>query len=179
MKNIRAIPPFDKTNYPGYFIDKLGTVYSVKRKNKLTKLRNTLWRSGGAGPYYVRFLVSENGKAKRFMVAELVLHTFISPRPRGMLACHGPRGKLDNALDNVYWATQRENMLDKRRDGTDNVGERHPLHKLNELQVRIIRRAYGKRNKDGLSTPKLAEIFGVNYVTIYSIVTRKNWKHLK
>ena len=109
-------------------------------------------------------------------VSFLVLSAFVSPRPDGMLVCHGASGRLDDSLSNLYWGTpSRNNKEDKVRDGTDNRGERHSMAKLNERQVSVIRKSYSYRGRAGLTMRQLGEIFGVNLHTIGYIINNKTW----
>lgn len=55
---------------------------------------------------------------------QMVARAFIPNPDNYPLVLHGPGGKLDNSVGNLRWGTQSDNMLDKRRDGTD--------HKLNK-----------------------------------------------
>lgn len=76
-------------------------------------------------------------------IHQLVLETFVCPRPAGMECCHGPAGRLDNHPANLRWDTHKNNMLDKRRDRTHHLTNRthcprgHPLF-LPNLVPRIL-----------------------------------------
>lgn len=50
---------------------------------------------------------------------QMVARAFIPNPDNHPLVLHGPGGKLDNSVGNLRWGTQSDNMLDKRRDGTD------------------------------------------------------------
>jgi hypothetical protein len=106
-------------------------------------------------------------------IHQLVAEAFIGPRPDGMVVCHGAAGPLDNSAANLSYGTQAQNMADKRRDGTEQVGETHPRAKLSNEQVVEIRAR-------AASTPlrQLAREFCVSQRTIQLIVRRKNWTHL-
>jgi hypothetical protein len=83
----------------------------------------------------------------------------------------GENGGGDNSLKNVYWATPSQNSgADRRRDGTDNRGEKSGMAKLNQMQVRIIKRLRGV-----VSQVDAAQIFKVHYTTISNVQTGKSW----
>lgn len=180
----RPIPGF-----PCYYADRNGVIYSIKarRRNGLTPevprvMKNTL---GSNGYYYLRLWRGSNRYRKT--VAELVLMTFVSARPRGMVVCHGVAGCRDNRLSNLCWGTRSKNHgEDRLRDGTDNRGEKHGMSKLNQLQVRVIRRSYvphdskrrPRNNAFGLSTVSLGKVFNVSDACISDILHNKRWKHL-
>lgn len=82
-------------------------------------------------------------------------------------ACLNPR--------HLRWATRKENMLDKRRDGTHPEGERHGSAKLTEQDVREIREF---ASIHGAEQTYLAELYGVSKSAICLIVSRKNWSHV-
>ena len=71
------------------------------------------------------------GRGNTRYVHHLVLEAFVGPRPEGLDGLHGPGGPGDNSLANLCWGTPEKNLGEDRvRDGTDNRGEKHPLHKL-------------------------------------------------
>ena len=57
------------------------------------------------------------------------------------------------------------------------LGTRNPSAKLNELQVRIIRRIRHSRKRH-LAGPAIAKLFGVNKRTVTEIWAGRLWKHL-
>lgn len=173
---MRSIP-----KWPGYFADEQGNIYSLKvrcwgdKPTQPRKLKPII--SSGFGYHVVTLF--RDGKSSQMKIAVLVLGTFVGPRPKGMWACHGSKGYLVDTLDNLCWNTPKHNALDRIRDGTMLTGEKNHNHKLNELQVRIIRKAYAWHGVNGLTTTQLAEIFGVTFPHINSILLRKTWKWLK
>lgn len=71
--------------------------------------------------------------------------------------------------------TKADNEHDKVADGTHNRGERHPLSKLAEAQVREIHRCAAA----GEPRSAIARRFGVRLGTIDDIVTSRSWAWLK
>jgi predicted DNA binding protein len=54
-------------------------------------------------------------------------------------------------------------------------GERHPMSRLTEDQVRTIRAAYAS----GTRQTVLARMFQISQVTVSAIVRRRLWKHVE
>lgn len=78
------------------------------------------------------------------------------------------------AKTHLRWDTPVGNQADKLLHGTDNRGEKHPLAKLSEVEVREIRRLGSSRTQISL-----ANQFGVTEGAVRSILIGKNWAWLK
>jgi len=115
----------------------------------------------------------EGTRPKRFYVHFLVLDAFVGPRPDEHQAAHGDGNRLNNRLSNLRWATVSENIADKLKHGTHQLGEQNPVAVLNEADVISIRQNY----RYGLGST-LAQQYGVDPGTIYAVVKRKNWAWL-
>lgn len=173
-KKLKPIPGF-----PNYFASENGEIYSMKpsgdsRANRPEKPR--LLKKALSSNRYYHVILRKDGKSISKNIAELVLSAFVSSRPLGYFACHGTDGMRVDSLSNVYWASPRQNnLMDRLRDKTECRGAKHWNAKLNNMQVRVIRRAYSWRSKSGLSGAQLANIFNVSTPTISDIVTHKRW----
>jgi hypothetical protein len=67
-------------------------------------------------------ILYRHGRYSNRYIHHLVLEAWVGPRPKGLLALHGPAGHLDNSVNNVYYGTyERNNGIDKERDGTGSV----------------------------------------------------------
>ncbi len=108
----------------------------------------------------------------------LILTAFSGPPPEGMknpTAAHNNGIKDDNRLTNLRWATQKDNIADKRLHGTDQKGERAGNAILTEAQVIEIR----KRWRDGeRGQTSMGKEYGVSAPTICAVITRRIWKHV-
>lgn len=119
--------------------------------------------------------LSQPGQNENWPVHILVLKAHVGLCPPGQEARHGPAGKTDAGLANLCWGTRSENVgADRLRDGQDNRGERHGLHKLTAEQVLEIRR----RRAAGEELLPLAEEFGVIFQTISDIALGRSWDWL-
>lgn len=104
---------------------------------------------------YGRLQVKLGGKSKREqrtrLVHHLVLEAFVGPRPEGTEAAHGDGNAANNRLANLRWATPLENAQDKRRHGTQLVGEAHHLAKISDNDARQIREFRGRETCENLA----------------------------
>jgi hypothetical protein len=120
---------------------------------------------------YLTVCLSKEGRHRTVKVHQLVLDAFVGERGPGQVCRHGPQGVGCNALRNLCYGTQRENILDKKRDGTHIVGERHYRARLTEAQVLEILAS----EKPGR---ELAKKYGVGDSTVYSIRSGASWTYL-
>lgn len=170
----------DVPGFPGYRINSDGMVETRKARSGFGLWVNSSpWRPV-AGYWdrdgYKKVLLRVPGKKKRqpFQVHRLVLTLFISPCPEGCEAAHNNGIRDDNRLENLRWDTPAGNRADKVKHGTDQIGERHPGHKLTEAAVRDIR----KRHAAGTSKMAIARVYSVSAYAVYAVVTGRTWKHL-
>ena len=93
-----------------------------------------------------------------------------------MCTCHNDGNPSNNHLENLRWDTRKNNEADKIKHGTATRGRRNPRAKLNEMQVRIIKRLleFGT-----LKQTEIAKMFNVNKNIIHCIKIGKSWKYLK
>lgn len=165
-------------NFPGYFAAEDGGIFSLKTNDPYGKVvlkepRQLKPKTTGHG--YKMVVLTVEGKKFYRLVHQLILETFVGPRPAGMFACHGPKGKTNDSVSNLYWETPRHNTLDRYRDNTMNYGEKHGRAKLTETQVVEIRQRYAKGR---ISQSELASMYGINQTIISDVVHRKSWKHI-
>lgn len=137
-----------------------GTVYGNRRRVKLR---------------------DPDGKPVLAMVHRLVAEAFKGPCPVGertkesLFVCHDDGDGLNNAPDNLFYRTQKQNMADRERHGRTPRGETNGEAKLTERQVLEIRRRFAA---GGLLVKNLADEFGVTGTQIGAIVYGKNWRHI-
>lgn len=143
---------------------------------------------------YMRVQVA---RGKLQAVHIIVAAAFIGPRPEGMVINHIDSNPTNNAVDNLEYTTQSENVLQAVKLGRCVNGRRtHPerqsrgnahysrtnpeklargIHqgsaKLTEDDVRAIRASVGKQRD-------LARIYGVSQSQIWCVRHRKTWPHI-
>jgi hypothetical protein len=108
---------------------------------------------------------------KTIKVHRLVLESFIGPCPAGMECAHNDGNPGNNRLENLRWATRKENHGDKKIHGTipKQAGDQNGNAKLTSDQVKEIK-------KDKRKTSVVAKEYGVAWTTIDSIKKGLRWK---
>lgn len=177
-------------DYPGYFISNKGDVFSNKIKisiggcgiksvsgDKLYKLKPTVYNNR-------LFVTLSNGaKSKRMRVHRLIAKAFI-PNPECKPQVNHKNGNpLDNRIENLYWGTQKENILDAVRHGTFislvQRGEKNPSSKLSNEKVKLIRLLYNDFKWKPIKIYRIfGGIYGVSQRNFYSIIQNQIWKYV-
>jgi hypothetical protein len=121
---------------------------------------------------------------KKWLIHRLVFATFCSPLVPGLVICHRDGNKLNNRVENLLQATQRENILHKAAHGTWQAGEKHARAKYTNAEIAQIkariasatRTATGRiRRGEG---QRLAMECGVPSDMISALAHGKSWKHV-
>jgi hypothetical protein len=166
----------DIKGFEGYRVSNFGTVQSWwKRGNHKQKIGNwhTIFGRQHEKGYTVVTLLKDRVEF-RFLVHVLVLETFVSPRPLGMVARHLDGDTSNNRSDNLVWGTQEENCQDTIKHGRTTRGKSHKLQ-LNEDAVRSIRELY----KEGYNCAQISRKLWVNISTVHNVVTGSCWSWVK
>lgn len=118
-------------------------------------------------------------EGKRLAVHRAMYESKYGDIPDEMCACH----KCDNTRcvnpDHIFIGTRTDNNADKVSKGRQSSGsahsmskERHPLAKLTQDQVDLI------RSTTGISQYEMAATYGVSQSTISQIKNNLKWKDL-
>ena len=109
---------------PGYIVTRDGRVYSVAhnwRGYGERELRQDLNDDG-----YPSVRLSIDGKRTRYAVHVLVARRHLPPRPSPRHEVrHLDGNKMNPAVENLAWGTQKDNANDRERHGRTSRGERH------------------------------------------------------
>ena len=119
------------------------------------------------------FNARKAGKTQQWKVHRAVMLAFKGDCPAGKEVAHIDGNQQNNWLENLIYATSRENNSHKVGHGTQPVGSKMWNAKLNEQDVISIR-----AKSPQISYAKLAAEYGVHLMTIAQVITRKTWKHL-
>ena len=153
-----------------YEVSDLGRVKSLRNRGRGKPLIIKMHVNPSNG-----YVIAVIGKPKKNLrVNRIVLEAFTRPGEKGEVAAHVNGIRTDNRLANLYWATTKQNHLDKRKHGTNYQGTRHHAAKLNPQKVREIRKLIAHGTKLGV----IAKMYGVRYQTLTALKSGKTWFHV-
>lgn len=161
--------------FPGYFVSEDGNIWSQRHTHGYL---GKTWKrlkpgSDRTGHYYI-CLYRDYCKIYRY-VHDLVLESFIGPRPEGMQGCHFPdRSPSNNHITNLRWGTAAENAADKSIHGTLLKGEMHGNAKLNNALVLEIRRL----RTAGMSLAVISREMKISRTQVHNVVSGRTWSHV-
>lgn len=163
-----------------YQVSNLGRVKSVPRKISVKEgvrggrrsVKGRILKAAESNGYQSVSLC-KGGRVESRFVHDLVLTSFVGPRPEGFVCRHFPdRDRNNNSSINLSWGTPSENQRDRFYHGTDDTGKAKP-RKLDPELEKKVRAEYGihARYKKGAVTQRsLAEKYGVSLSLINFIV---------
>ena len=123
------------------------------------------------GYYLVNLRVA--GKIKVRKVHQLVLETFISPKPcPEAVTRHLDGDPLNNRLGNLTWGTQKQNAMDRIPHGTHQTGEAASGAKLTWEKVGKIRASFTGKYGEQV---RFAKKYGVSHPTINDLLRGRTW----
>lgn len=113
-----------------------------------------------------------NGKHKAYQVHRLVAIAFLGdpPFPKAEV-CHLDGNPKNNDINNLIWASHKENESHKAKHGTAPRGERNGASRLTWDIVRSIRADYGP-----MSLTEVGKKYGVTFGHVSDIVNFEIWK---
>ena len=155
--------------FDGYEVSNFGR---VRRLHKTTPPRILQPSLDKYGYLYVNLWHKCN--SRKCKVHRLVAVAFI-PNPESKPEVNHRNGiKTDNHVENLEWATARENTRHAIDTGllTFSQGEDHHNAKLTNEQAHFVR-----ENPDGLTCAALAEMFGVTPATIGDVQCGKKYQN--
>ena len=123
---------------------------------------------------YLLVTLSVGGEAKTFGVHRLLCEAFHGPALTGYHAAHKDGNAHNNTVDNLYWASPKENCADRERHGKWVHGTRVNTNKLSEDDVTAI----VSECRAGAARKEVAERYGVHRSTVDQLLRGDTWKHL-
>jgi hypothetical protein len=165
-----------------YAVSSLGRVRSLPRQTycptgprgpRTISLKGRVLSASRDSKGYPHVGMRKDGAGVTIKIHVLVAAAFIGPRPAGHQVCHIDGVKTNNAPENLYYGTPKQNAADSDRLGTRVRGSRVAKAKLNDDAIRLIRvMAESMRQID------IAPMFGVDSSVISRIVAGKTWGHV-
>lgn len=127
---------------------------------------------------YLKVVLSKHNQKNTKHIHQLVSQCFI-PNPENLPEVNHKFGvKFDNYFENIEWNTHLKNIEHSFKIGLRKEGAEHKQAKLNEEQVREIRRIYIKGDSK-LGALALAKKYGVSQQTILRVVNFKSYRNVK
>jgi hypothetical protein len=120
---------------------------------------------------YAKVRLSRPGERVERYVHRLVAAAFIGPS-NGLYVLHCDGNPRNNALSNLRYGTQKDNMADALAHGWSNRGERHGASRLTREKVLAIYGAEGLQKEIGAR-------FGIAQQTVSEIKSGKTWAWLR
>lgn len=168
----------DILGYEGlYQISDLGNVKRIARGPHTQAGRILKQSLRGRGQYkYWCVCLYKNGCKVVKQVHYMILESFVRPFNKDEVGRHLDGNRFDNRLCNLAHGTQQMNIADRDKHGNTVRGSKQWKARFNRADILKIRSLYesGKFNQ-----PQLAKKFGVKASTIWCIINRKTWKHVK
>jgi hypothetical protein len=165
--------------WPGYWAGTDGSIWSrrahpsSRKPGRWRLMRPHRWGRGykeGRGHLMVSFCY--NNKHTCFYIHQIILFTFVGPRPPGCEACHGNDDSSDNQLSNLRWDTPSANKRDAVRNGSFPLGEKRRNASLTNAQAAEIKAML----RDGIRATDIVRRTGVPYYTIKRIRNGKIYR---
>lgn len=146
--------------------------YQVSRDGKVIGTRRKLLVPFESKGYHA-VNIWEYGKVRNRRVHTLVAETFIGPRPDGQYVSHRNGNAYDNRVENLYYASSRQNYADAVTHGTSSIGDRCGRSKLTLQQAAEIKAM--KYVRSGELARELSAKYSVHPTTIRDIWIGKSW----
>lgn len=172
IENLPSEVWVDILGYVGlYQVSNFGRVKVVGKKNFFfpSLLKQTLNSSG----YYVVRLYNKS-KFKDYPIHRLVAVSFISNPDKKPTVNHKNGIKIDNRVDNLEWATNKEQSAHAIKTGLVKKKRRYYGVKLKPKDVNEIRIFYAENN----TIISIANKFSVGRQTIRKVVKFMSWKKI-
>lgn len=156
---------------PAYVVSEFGDVVRVKPARGARVGKPLKPHADKRGYLYVG--LRNEGMQQTSAVACVVAEAFIGIRPSGLEVLHGDGNNQNNHFTNLRYGTHTENMQDMAKHGRSNRGERFPLSKLKEQQVKDV-----KAGRIKGSQAEIARLLGVHQSHVSRMVRGQAWSYL-
>jgi HNH endonuclease/NUMOD4 motif len=164
----------DIPGYEGvYRASNLGRIESVERKVFVARKNGSAFYNTIKGRIMSQYpdrygYLTASIFTKPKAVHQLVMRAFVGPLPEGMQVAHGNGDRKDNRLENLRYATAKENISDRDMHGTTARGDTHGRSKVKESDWPQIVALRGV-----VSQEEVARQFGVSQARVSKIQRTK------
>lgn len=167
--------------FPGYEASNFGRVRSVPRTIEVKRAGGKYLRplSGALlatqrGPKgYLHLALRASGKGRTFAVHQIIGMTFLGARPVGHEIAHWDGNKENNRVENLRYATSKENKQDAARLGAILRGESRTDTFFTSEQVALMKLQHADMNAG-----EIARYHSAKLATVHSILQGKRWAHI-
>lgn len=160
--------------FPGYYVSATGQIIGPGRHGGMKILRPAVGRHGHL---YVSLYL--NGECHKEYVHRLVAEHFI-PNPNNYsVVRHLDDCPAYNDVSNLAWGTQRDNILDMRRNGKEYVwtdDDREKAYQKRRTPVKAINLKTGDE-RYFKSQQEASRVLGIDQSSISMIVNKKPGRH--
>lgn len=141
------------------------------------------WIFTGASNEFGYGIVGTGGRgASNDRAHRITYKHFHGEIPNGLFVCHECDVPSCCNPDHLFLGTNQDNVNDMMKKGRNSkpprnphvAGSKHPLSKLTDQQVKLIRKTY---HELGCSQEELAKCYGVVRQTISKVVNNKRYKN--
>jgi hypothetical protein len=124
------------------------------------------------GVKYALCKLSINGVKHCFKVHQVVCRTWHGIPKENQMVCHNDGNPSNNSVANLRWDTCKNNLADRRKHGTEIIGDRNGRSKLSWSDVNKVRNEYsGKYGEVALLSRK----YNVSHSQMWEILHNKSW----
>jgi len=99
---------------------------------------------------------------------------FVGKIPKGMYVCHACDNVACVNPNHLFLGTQKQNLQDMASKGRSTWGEKNPMAKLTEEQVKEIKHGFAT----GKTDTELSKQFNISRSTIYGIRNSRLWSYI-
>ena len=108
----------------------------------------------------------------------IVLEAFVGPCPEGLEGAHLDGNPRNNRVDNLSWATKKENMRHRDMHGHTSRGEHRALSVFKEHEVSEMRARYARGEKRANIVRDVVAEKGCDPTVVRDILGFRTWKHV-
>lgn len=161
-----------------YYCDEEGNIYSSNyhREGRMQKLKTANLNTSGYPQITLIFNDKRCVKTVHRLVASAYLKNFGDSK---LQVNHIDGNKLNNSVSNLEMVTASENRKHAFKLGlsvfNEIRGEKNGKSSLKESEVLAIRSAH---SREIMTQAELAKLFKTSDHCIWSVVTRRTWKHI-
>lgn len=165
-------------NYEGlYQISNYGRIKSFPREFEIDYKKITIRKPILNKRGYLRVTLYKNNIGEMFPIHRLVAQTFIPNFYNKPCVNHKDGNKLNNCVENLEWATIKENNAHALEIGHHQSGVNAYNSKLTEENVKYIRQFYILGDKN-FGVNALSKKFNISRACIQDVIKGKSYKNI-